>query len=134
MKKFLASAAVATALVGGSAFAQTSTTAPAAKAPPPAGTMPAEKMDHSLTLTDDQAKNWINKAVYSSDGKNIGEVAAFTRDASGKVTEMHADIGGFLGIGETRVRVMPAEFKLMNDRVVLNLTGDQAKNLPKVAK
>lgn len=134
MKKFLASAAVATALVGGSAFAQTSTTAPAAKAPPPAAAMPAEKMDHSLTLTDDQAKNWINKAVYSSDGKNIGEVAAFTRDASGKVTEMHADIGGFLGIGETRVRVMPAEFKLMNDRVVLNLTGDQAKNLPKVAK
>ena len=70
-------------------------------------TMPAPT---ALSLTDAQVKAWIDKAVYSSDDKKIGEVAAFARDGSGNVTEMHADIGGFLGMGETRIRLMPAQF------------------------
>lgn len=85
-------------------------------------------------LTEDQVKGWINKVVYSSDNKNLGEVAALARDSSGKVTELHADIGGFLGIGETRVRVMPSDFTLANDRVILKLTAEQAKSLPKLPK
>lgn len=72
--------------------------------------------------------------VYSGDDKNLGEVAAIARDTSGKVSELRADIGGFLGIGETRVRVMPAEFKLLSDKVVLNLTAEAAKALPRIAK
>lgn len=119
------------------AFAQTTPAAPPATAPsavekpmaPPASTSTAPE---AVTLTEDQAKAWEDKTVYSSDGKNVGEVAAFARDASGKVTEMHADIGGFLGLGETRVRVLPSQFKLMNDRVVLSITAEQAKTLPKV--
>jgi hypothetical protein len=91
-------------------------------------------MVDSIVLTDLEAKSWIDKAVYSSDGKELGEVAAFARDSSGKVTEMHADVGGFLGLGETRVRVMPAQMKLMSDRVVLSVTSDQAKTLPKIPK
>ncbi len=88
----------------------------------------------SLTLTEEQAKGWVNKNVYSSDGQNLGEVVAFARDGSGKVTEMHADVGGFLGIGETRVRLMPSQFTLGTDRVVLSMTSEQAKTLPKIAK
>jgi hypothetical protein len=45
---------------------------------------------------------------------------------------MHLDVGGTLGMGETRVKAMPQQFKLQNDRVVLSLTEAQAKNLPKV--
>jgi hypothetical protein len=88
----------------------------------------------TLTLSDEDARNWIDKPVYSSDNQNLGEVAAFQRGADGKVQEMHADIGGFLGIGETRVRLMPSEFKLEGDRVVVNMTGEQAKALPKIEK
>ena len=137
--------------VAGAALAQTSTspsttpsTPPAATVPPSAttpstSTSPAAKSaathdGASLTLTDEQAKQWISKKVYSSDNKNLGEVASFTRDSSGKVSEMQADIGGFLGIGETRVRVMPAQFKVDGDHIVLNMTADQAKSLPKMAK
>ena len=140
--------------VAGAAFAQTSTspttpgttpsTPPAASTPstttaPSKSTSPtsnsAAKQDGaSLTLTDEQAKQWISKKVYSSDNKDLGEVASFTRDSSGKVSEMQADIGGFLGIGETRVRVMPAQFSVVGDRIVLNMTADQAKSLPKMAK
>ncbi len=120
---FAASLATATAT-----FAQT--TVPAT---PPAA-LTAAPMADGVTLNDQQAKEWIDKAVYSSDAKKLGEVAAFARDGAGKVTELHADVGGFLGLGETRVRLMPAQFKLMTDRVVLSMTADQAKTLPKIAK
>src|SRR3990172_9603417 len=73
----------------------------------------------SISLTEQEALTWINKPVYSSDEKDIGEVAAFQRDADNKVIGMHADIGGFLGLGETRVNITPEQFKLQGDRVVL---------------
>jgi hypothetical protein len=91
-------------------------------------------MNNPMTLTDDQARSWVDKVVYSSDNQNLGEVAAFARDSSGKVTEMHADIGGLMGLGETRVRLMPSQFRLDNDRVVVNLTAEQVKALPAIPK
>ena len=62
-----------------------------------------------LSLTSQEAAAWIGKPVYSSDGKKLGEVAAFQRGADNKVTELRADIGGFLGIGEHRISLMPAQ-------------------------
>ena len=88
----------------------------------------------SMILTEAQALAWIAKPVYSSDGQKIGNVAAFARATDGKVNEMHADIGGFLGLGVTHVRLMPAQFTLAGDRATINVTGAQAKDLPKVAK
>ncbi len=85
-----------------------------------------------LSLTSKEVEAWIGKPVYSSDG--MKEVAAFQRAADNKVTEMHADIGGFLGLGEHRIRLMPAQISLQSDRVVLDLTSEQAKQLPKIAK
>lgn len=86
-----------------------------------------------ITLTEAQAKSWVDKPIYSSDGKEIGEVVSIKRGADNAVLELHADVGGALGMGETRVKLMPAQFKLQTDRVVLNLTEAQAKDLPKVA-
>ena len=100
----------------------------------PTAPMTAAPAAVSLKLTADQAKTWIDKAVYSSDDKKVGDVGAFARGADDTVTELHIDIGGFLGIGETRVKLIPAQFKLQGDRVVLNVTAEQAKNLPKVVK
>jgi hypothetical protein len=98
----------------------------------PAAAIPAQGA--TLSLTEQEAKSWIDKPVYSSDGKKVGEVAAFQRSGDNSVTEMHADIGGFLGIGETRVRLTPAQFKLQGDRVLIDLTAAQAKDLPTVQK
>jgi hypothetical protein len=72
--------------------------------------------------------------VYSSDGSKIGEVAVIARGSDNTVTEMQADIGGFLGMGETRVRLTPAQFKLQEDRAVLSVTATEAKTLPTVQK
>jgi hypothetical protein len=109
------------------ALAQTTPTTP--QSPPTAATKPNET---KVTLTEEQVKSWIDKPVFSSDGKEVGEVAAFKRAADNTVLEMHADIGGILGIGETRVSLTPAQFKLQTDRVLLTLTEEQAKALPKV--
>jgi hypothetical protein len=141
MKKILGATALAVLLGATTAIAQT--TAPAN--PPASKSGTAETMtpgaasrttvtNEGLVLTEPQAKAWIKKAVFSSDGKNVGEVTAIQRDASGKVAELQAGIGGFLGIGETQVRVMPSQFKLDNDRVVLSLTAEQVKALPNIAK
>lgn len=144
MKTLILTTLSASLLASAVAFAQTTAPTSPTNPVPPAierstspghstSAMPGTATDNPA-LTDQQAKDWINKIVYSSDNANVGEVAAFARDATGRVTEMHADIGGFLGIGETRVRVMPAQFRLMGDRVVLNLNAEQIKSLPKIPK
>ena len=129
--------ATALAIVLGATVAVAQTTAPASpsaeKMSPPATSTTTVTKD-GLVLTEAQANAWIKKAIYSSDGKNVGEVTALKRDASGKVAELQAGIGGFIGIGETQVRVMPTQFKLQNDRVVLSLTAEQVKALPAIVK
>jgi hypothetical protein len=117
------------ALLLGAGLAQAQTTPPTTPQSAPPAAMTTES---KVTLTEEQAKSWIDKLVFSIDGKELGEVAGFKRAADNTVLEMHADIGGLLGIGETRVSVTPAQFKLQNDRVVLTLTEEQAKALPKV--
>jgi PRC-barrel domain len=87
----------------------------------------------SLSLTSQEARAWIGKPVYSSDGTKLGEIATFELAAGNKVNGMDANIGGFLGLGEHRIRLSPAHFSLKSDRVVLNLTAAQAKELPKVS-
>jgi hypothetical protein len=91
-----------------------------------------EKNTAALMLTEEQARGWIDKPVYSSDGSKIGEVAAIARGSDNTITEMHADIGGFLGIGKSRVRLTPAQFTLQDDRVMLSVTATEAKTLPTV--
>jgi hypothetical protein len=148
--------AFALAFAGSPAFAQDSTspstkpaiptsppaaTMPAPSTSPPAATMPATPAPGATTtmapsdkvkLTDEQARVWLRKPIYSSDGKSIGQVAAFTRDSSGNITELHADIGGFLGLGASHVRMMPGQFSMGTDRINTSLTAEQAKALPKV--
>jgi ribosomal 30S subunit maturation factor RimM len=85
-------------------------------------------------ISDQEAKTWVGKHVYSSDGKNLGEVAAILRTADNKITELRADIGGFLGLGQHEISVPAARFYLKNDRVELDMTAAQAKEFPKVAK
>lgn len=141
MKQRLMIAVAASLLTSAAALAQTTTTTPTSPStpatPPTVGaqpTTPSTSTDGALTMTTEQAQRLVDKTVYSSDNKNLGEVAAVQHDSSGKVTEIHADIGGFLGLGETRVRIMPSQMKIADDRVNLNISSEEAKNLPKIGK
>ncbi len=101
----------------------------------------AENMKAPITMTDTgaaltakEAEALIGKPVYSNDGTKLGEVALVERDAANRLTEIRADISGFLGLGQHRIMLAPAQFILQSDRVVLHLTAEQAKELPRVAK
>ncbi len=96
--------------------------------------MPGTMLTAETAITALEAEAWVGKPVYSSDGKKLGEVAAIQRTADNKITELRADIGGFLGMGEHRIALPAAQFALQNDRVVLGVTAEAAKQLPKVAK
>ena len=68
---------------------------------------------------------WIGRPIYSSDGKQVGEVAAISGDRA------YADIGGFLGLGETRVLLDPDQIaRVEDDRINLTITEAQAESLP----
>jgi hypothetical protein len=100
------------------------------KSPTMAGTM----LTAETAITAQEAEAWVGKPVYSSDGKKLGEVATILRTADNKITELRADIGGFLGMGEHRIALPATQFALQNDRVVLGVSAEAAKQLPKVAK
>lgn len=140
MIRALSFAAILAAAVAVPAFAQTTPSPSPTPAPtPPVSVSPptpsiSVPLTTSMKLNADQAKQWIGKPIYSSDDKKIGEVVSFTRSTDNTVTEMQAGIGGFLGMGETQVKLTPAQFKMQEDRVVVNVTAVQAKDLPKVQK
>ena len=72
---------------------------------------------------------WIGRAVYSSDGKKLGEVAGIAND------EIYADVGGFLGLGATRVALSTDQIAAAkDDRIDIKLTEAEAKALPPVDK
>jgi sporulation protein YlmC with PRC-barrel domain len=86
-------------------------------------------------VTQDQKKEWIGKPVYSSDGENLGEIADVETGTDNKVTEIQADIGGFLGFGETRVSVGADKIQeLKNDRIVLKLKEAEANDLRPISE
>jgi hypothetical protein len=143
MKKLIPATAAAALLAATSAFAQTTPPAPATPpaktettpaAPTAPSARPTTPVQTAPSMTEAEAKGLIDANVVSSDEKNVGEVAAIQRDSSGKVTELHADIGGFLGIGETRVRVMPSQFTVSNKQIRLTLTAEEVSALPKIEK
>jgi hypothetical protein len=72
------------------------------------------------------SEEWIGRSVYSSDGKQLGKVASFKKDG-----ELFVDIGGFLGLGETRTLIKSDQIQgVTEDRIVLRLSEAEAKKLP----
>jgi hypothetical protein len=133
MRTILIAAALATALTATATAQDTKTmTPPGTTSSPMATPSTPTAAAAGLVLTEQEGKDWIDKPIYSSDGVKLGEVVVFQRDPGNRVLGMHADIGGFLGYLQTRVSLLPAQFKLQGDRVVLGMTAEQAKSLPKV--
>ena len=72
---------------------------------------------------------WIGRSVYSSDGKELGKVSSV------QAGDVHADLGGFLGLGATRTLIKSSQIQeVKDDRIVLTLTEREAKNLPAAEK
>jgi len=101
--------------------------------PKSAGTTAQPAGDTTFTVTEEGAKEWLGRPVYSSDNKRLGDIAALQLGPDGKVSELSADIGGFLGFGETRVRFTADQIKeVKDDSLVVTLTEEEANSLPAI--
>jgi sporulation protein YlmC with PRC-barrel domain len=137
--KSLAVTMLATALLTGTAYAQT---APA-KAP------------SANWLTQEKPGQWratkiTGLNVYNNNNEKIGDINEVLVDKSGKVEAVVIGVGGFLGVGEHDVAVPFNQLKWVDqpagttgggtraentarsypDHAVLNMTKDQLKSAP----
>ena len=86
--------------------------------------------DQPLTAQD--AKGWVGKPVYSSDGKELGKITRLDSSAENKATQLYTDIGSTMGSGRHQIILPATRFSLESDRVVLDMTAAQATKLPKM--
>jgi len=133
MQMLVPAIATAALLLSSAAFAQSSATPPASAPSMQAPTGRLAPVQTPPVLSEAEARALIDAAVVSSDAKSVGEVAAIQRSSDGKVVELHADVGGFLGLGQSRVRLAPSQ-SISNNRVLLTLTAQQVSELPKIEK
>ena len=86
---------------------------------------PSGRVEIDVDVGSKPSDAWIGRAVYSSDGKHLGEVAAIAGD------QVLVDIGGFLGLGERRVSLDDDQIETVsNNRIDLKLTEAEANSLP----
>ena len=88
------------------------------------------------------AKPWLPAVVDDADARRVlfnshcseSTVQDIVRQA-GADRQVVIGVGGFLGIGQTRVRVLPSQFTVTADnKVLLTLTKSQLETLPKIEK
>ena len=120
-------AAILAVGTGTAALAQVQVNTPGVQVKTPGGGVDLDIKVGNAKVTPTDA--WIGRAVYGNDGNHLGEVAVI---ADGL---LYVDIGGFLGIGETRVMVKDDQIEsVTDDRIVLKMTETEASALPAVDK
>ncbi len=111
--KYLAAAALGTALLSGAAFAQ-STTAPSAAAnQASAGGMTAPQNLKGTWRTS----KLIGLNVYNDSNEKVGDINEILVDNSGKISAVILGVGGFLGVGEQNVAVNFDQLKWVDEPV-----------------
>jgi sporulation protein YlmC with PRC-barrel domain len=106
LSKSIATALVATALLGGAAYAQTPT--------------PKEAVRADAAVNKDgawRASKLAGVNVYNEANEKIGDINDVILDKSGKVANVILGVGGFLGMGEHYVAVAYDKLKWANEPV-----------------
>ncbi len=108
-----------------------------------AATLPPAKVETStqtpgrvtFIVTEGGTKDWIGRAVYSSDNKKIGEILDISRAPDNRVVDVDVDTGTFLGVGATRYRVTSDQIQEVKpDGLVLTLKESEVMSMPKAAE
>jgi len=77
-----------------------------------------------------QAQGLRGMPVFSSDGKNLGQVAQVERGPDGKIQSVQIQIGRLLGIGEKTITIDGSKLEQLQDRIRLMMSSDQVRSLP----
>jgi sporulation protein YlmC with PRC-barrel domain len=111
--KILAAALLSAAVIGGSAYAQTSpSTAPAAN--PAATADKAQKMDLKGSW---RASKLMGLDVYNDANEKLGDINELIVDKDGKINAVVIGVGGFLGMGEHDIAISIDKLKFVETPV-----------------
>ncbi|WP_424630029.1 PRC-barrel domain-containing protein [Bradyrhizobium sp. SYSU BS000235] len=111
--KYLATALVGTALMGGAAFAQESTTS---TAPSPSASSSSTSVQQNLK-GNWRASKLMGLDIYNESNEKLGDISEILLDQSGKVNAVVIGIGGFLGVGQHDIAVSMDKLKFVNEPV-----------------
>ena len=89
----------------------------AQQAPSPA---PAQRTETTTTVTKAMPGLWrasklVGLDVYNNANEKIGDISEILLDPSGKFAGFVVSVGGFLGIGQHDVLVLPDQLKFVNE-------------------
>jgi len=112
IKKYVAAALLGTALVGGAAFAQTTT--PASPSPAPAASASSEQMNLKGNW---RASKLVGLAVYNDANEKLGDISEILLDKSGKINAVIIGVGGFLGVGQHDIAVTFDKLKWVDEPI-----------------
>jgi hypothetical protein len=159
LTKFMITTATA-ALLAGSAFAQSPSQSPSQSSPPTAQSPSQSSPSPSASPTQsspsassssaqasgkfvteqkpDQmlASKFKGTDVIGTNNEKIGDVSDILMDKDGKALAYIVGVGGFLGIGQKDVALMPTAFQVMpptdrdNMKLQLSMTKDELKAAP----
>jgi hypothetical protein len=144
--KFMITTAAA-ALLTGSAFAQAPSPAPTQSSPPATQSSPPPSASSSSSqasgkfVTDQKpdqmlATKFKGTDVIGTNNEKIGDVSDILFEKDGKVLAYIVGVGGFLGIGQKDVALMPTAFQVKpptdkeNMKLQLAMTKDELKAAP----
>ena len=109
---------------------ETAPTGRVGEAVPPMKTTDPQSADTGakpVTFVADET--WVGRSIYSSDGKDLGKIAAVKK--TGTASDIFFDTGGFLGLGATRKSVTSDQVQDVRiDRIVIRLSEADAQKLP----
>ncbi len=110
--KYMATALLGTALIGGAAFAQTTT--------PSTSSQPAASA--STNMQSNLKGNWrasklVGLSIYNDSNENLGSISEILVDNSGKINAVIVGVGGFLGVGQHDIAVSFDKLKWVNEPI-----------------
>src|SRR6266446_6435422 len=84
-----------------------------------------------MTIQSDQlrAHKMIGAAVYDRNNQKIGSVQDLVLNKDGSVADVVVDVGRFLGMGGRNVAVKFSDIKTDNNRLTLDRTKDQLRQM-----
>ncbi len=83
-----------------------------------------------MSLANSNREQLVGKDIYGADNRNIGEVEDVVIGSNAKLQSVLVDVGGFLGIGARRVAIPVEKLSLQGDRLVSQITEQEARSLP----
>jgi hypothetical protein len=88
-----------------------------------------------LTSVSDPAKALATAEIKNPAGEPIGTVSSVDVTSKGEAKAVHADVGGFLGMGSHPVALKASKLTYLQSRnlIVTHMTKDQIKALPQEA-